>query len=248
MGTDSSTESGSNAGSNFYINRATDVGVYIDTPFFINRSNGYVGIGGGGASVGLDVSGTGRISTTNNDGFTITGSSGGTRKGLVLNAPTGMQASILFQENASNVWQILKQSSTNQFQIFDSAGSLVRLAITSGTGYVGIGTSTPAATLDVSGAIISRPFNAGSGTTADFSQSNVVYSSAACGAITLTGMQDGGNYTLVLTGSGTGPATFTHSGLTVKTTGTLTCTSAKHTIFSFLRASTNVYVNMSTGY
>jgi hypothetical protein len=123
-----------------------------------------------------------------------------------------------------------------------------RMLINNSNGYVGIGTTTPAAKLDVSGSIVSRVVNAGSATTIDFTQGNVAYTSAACGAFTLSGMQDGGMYTLVVQGSGTGPATFTHSGLTARTTATLTCTSAKHTIFSLLRAGSFLYVNMVSGF
>jgi hypothetical protein len=66
-------------------------------------------------------------------------------------------------------------------------------------------------------------------------------------------MADGGSYSLISTGSGTGPATFTATdtavgALTVKTTGTLTCTTAKSTVFTFLRAGVNVYVSMVAGY
>lgn len=39
-GSDNSTESGSNAGSNYYINRFNDAGNYISTPFQINRATG----------------------------------------------------------------------------------------------------------------------------------------------------------------------------------------------------------------
>lgn len=86
------------------------------------------------------------------------------------------------------------------------------------------------------------------GSSIDFSQANIVYTSAACGAFTLTNMADGGTYTLVAKGSGTGPATFAQTGLTVHTTGTLTCGSGKHTIFSIMRAGTDAYVNMVTGF
>jgi hypothetical protein len=40
VGVDNSAETGSNAGSNFFINALNDVGGYINTPFTINRSSG----------------------------------------------------------------------------------------------------------------------------------------------------------------------------------------------------------------
>lgn len=40
MGISSNAESGSNAGSDFYINRADDTGAYIDTPMMISRATG----------------------------------------------------------------------------------------------------------------------------------------------------------------------------------------------------------------
>jgi hypothetical protein len=40
-GSDNSTETGSNAGSNYMLNRYTDAGAFIDTPLSINRSSGW---------------------------------------------------------------------------------------------------------------------------------------------------------------------------------------------------------------
>lgn len=45
VSSDNSAESGSNAGSNFIINRYNDAGAYLDTALTINRSSGNVGIG-----------------------------------------------------------------------------------------------------------------------------------------------------------------------------------------------------------
>ena len=45
MGANSTSESGSNAGSDFYINRLTDAGAAIDTVLGINRATGLVNIG-----------------------------------------------------------------------------------------------------------------------------------------------------------------------------------------------------------
>jgi hypothetical protein len=117
------------------------------------------------------------------------------------------------------------------------------------SGNVGIGTAAPNVKLDVAGAIVSRGSDAGAGTSIDFSASNVAYTTAACGSFTLSNMQDGGTYSLIVKGSGTGPASFTHTGLTVKAPPSgLACTSGKHTVFSFIRAGTDVYVTMITGY
>lgn len=46
-GADNSTESGANAGSNFVLNRYTDAGTFIDTPFSLNRSTGLLTVADG---------------------------------------------------------------------------------------------------------------------------------------------------------------------------------------------------------
>ncbi|MEY4925718.1 MAG: hypothetical protein RI894_154, partial [Bacteroidota bacterium] len=58
FGKSNTAESGSNAGSNLFINRYNDAGTLLGQPFTINRSNGYVGIGVGVAQTQLDVAGT----------------------------------------------------------------------------------------------------------------------------------------------------------------------------------------------
>ncbi|MFN0200051.1 MAG: hypothetical protein ACKVTZ_00940, partial [Bacteroidia bacterium] len=51
-------ESGSNAGSNFFINRYDDTGTFLSQALCINRNNGYVGIGMTTAYAQLDVAGS----------------------------------------------------------------------------------------------------------------------------------------------------------------------------------------------
>jgi hypothetical protein len=55
------SESGSNAGSNFQINRYDDAGSYLGAPLHINRSSGYVGINDGDPDYQLDVNGSARV-------------------------------------------------------------------------------------------------------------------------------------------------------------------------------------------
>ncbi|MNS40521.1 hypothetical protein D3C72_728370 [compost metagenome] len=54
---DNSAESGGNAGSDFRIVRFNDAGVAQDAPFFIKRSNAYIGLGTTTPTAPLDVSG-----------------------------------------------------------------------------------------------------------------------------------------------------------------------------------------------
>ena len=165
---------------------------------------------------------------------TIVGSAGG-------GAGSSASSSLI----SSGTTSVATFTGTNSISL--STAGTTRMVVTS-AGNVGIGTNTPGLRLDVSGSIAARAFDAGSGTSIDFTQSNVAHTSAACGSFTLSGIADGGSYSLFVKGSGTGPATFTHSGLTVKTTGTLTCTTAKHSAFSFVRAGTDLYVTMITGF
>ena len=159
-------------------------------------------------------------------------------------------AQIVFGNEVSSAPGVISyQNAINELAFTANSVATLRLG---GTGNVGIGAAPGVdATypkLQVGGAIVSTVNNAAAATAINFASSNVAYTTAACGAFTLTNMADGGSYSLIVKGSGTGPATFTHTGLTVKTPGTLTCTSAKHTVFSFIRAGTDVYVTMITGY
>jgi hypothetical protein len=117
------------------------------------------------------------------------------------------------------------------------------------TGNVGIGTATPVVKLDVVGAIVSRVNNAGAGTSIDWSLSNTAYTSANCGAFTLSNMQNGGNYTLFVKGTTAATCSFTHAGLTFKMPpGHGATTSSKMTVYSFTRAGSDVFVTWVPGY
>ena len=116
-------------------------------------------------------------------------------------------------------------------------------------GNVGIGTTAPVATLNVSGSFVTNAFNAGSGTSIDWSRSNVQYTSTSCGAFTFSNMQDGGSYSLVVTGGTSGTCSFSHTGLTFYLPSAFAATTVgTRTIFSFLRAGTAVYVTQVRGF
>ncbi len=65
-GKSTGSESGSNAGSDFFVNRYDDAGTYQGQPFLIKRSTGNIGVGGIGTPVQkLDVAGNINVSSTN---------------------------------------------------------------------------------------------------------------------------------------------------------------------------------------
>jgi hypothetical protein len=104
------------------------------------------------------------------------------------------------------------------------------------------------ASLEVNGASTNtNAFNAASGTSIDFTKSNLAYTTASAGNFTLTGMKDGGTYTLAVQGASSGTAAFTAAGLTLKSVNNAATTANKHTLYTFIVMGTTVYYSMMTG-
>jgi hypothetical protein len=92
-------------------------------------------------------------------------------------------------------------------------------------------------------------YNAGTGLTIDFGQSNLAYTSGGGTAPTyvLQEIKNGGAYSLILTSTtNSGLATFAANGFTFKNMGTIAMTSGKNHIYSFIVVGTVVYVSMAT--
>lgn len=148
------------------------------------------------------------------------------------------------QNGSGGIWFSTGSSTTND---------TVKMRIQN-DGTVGIGVTTPQATLDVAGAIKSAAVS-NSGTTVDFATGNLQYTSASCGAITLNHLRSGGTYTLAVQGTTGGTCVFTaYSG---NGTGALTFkagpvsmvqTAGKDTLFTFLVMGTTVYAAAIDGY
>jgi hypothetical protein len=104
------------------------------------------------------------------------------------------------------------------------------------------------ASLEVNGASTnSVAFNGGSATSIDFTKSNLAYTTASAGNFTLTGMKDGGAYTLAVQGATSGTAAFSQAGFTFKSINNAATTASKHTLYTFIVMGTNVYYSMVTG-
>ena len=117
---------------------------------------------------------------------------------------------------------------------------------------VGINTDTPQSTLEVNGSATNTvAYDAGSSTTIDFSKSNLAYTSANPGNFySIKGIKNGGTYTLAVTGTTKGTATFvtTVAGLTFKSRNNTETIEGTQTLYTFLVIGQYVYVFMSPGY
>ena len=87
-------------------------------------------------------------------------------------------------------------------------------------------------------------FNASNGTTINFANSNLAYTTAVPGAFTLTGIKDGGTYTLAVQGSGTGTSSFSATNFSFTSLGNYAATSGKHTLYTFVVMGSRVYFSM----
>ena len=136
-GVNNTTESGSNAGSDYAINRYTDSGTYVDTPFSINRQNGNIYV-----LNGLLIYGSGALGYNSGSGGAITQSTSRTT-GVTLNKTNG--AITLFTAAGS--------ATATTFRVTNStvaATDVVQLSVKSSTNvYLAFVTAVAAGSFDI---------------------------------------------------------------------------------------------------
>jgi hypothetical protein len=138
----------------------------------------------------------------------------------------------------SNVATVSGSGTANKVAMFSASSTLADSIITqSGTNQIGIaGQINSIGSTNQTSNLPTINFNVG----------NTVYASGNCQAITLQNMVDGGTYSLTMKGT-SGTCTFTSSGDTVHYAGGASgLTISAHTVFSFMKMGTDVYVTWIT--
>jgi len=128
-----------------------------------------------------------------------------------------------------------------------------RMIITD-TGNIGVGTTAPISKLEVNGAATNTvAFNAAAASSIDYTKSNLAYTTANPGAFVVTGLKDGGTYTLAVRGTVQGTSSFSGTNpigvsLVFKSINNGITTTGKETLYTFIVMGTTVYYFMSTGF
>jgi hypothetical protein len=121
-------------------------------------------------------------------------------------------------------------------------------------GNVGIGTSNPISKLEVNGsATNTAALNNGAANAIAFSLSNLAYTSLSAQLFNLTGMKDGGTYTLAVQGTTSGTSSFmgvnpSGTPFVFKSINNGTTIPGKDTLYTFVVMGTTVYVYMAAGF
>jgi hypothetical protein len=137
-------------------------------------------------------------------------------------------------------------------QSVHSGTAWTNLSLQPNNGNVSIGVFADNATskLEVNGSSTNYvAYNAGTGRNINYALSNLAYTTAsAAGTFTLTGIKDGGTYSLAVRGTVSGTAVFAATGFTVKYANNRPTTAGTETVYTLVVMGTTVYVYMSAGF
>jgi len=139
-------ESGANAGSDFAIRAYSDAGTLLTTPLFIKRSTGNVGIGNTNPTNALDV-----YNTTTNARINIQGTTNPVLSQYTNSSGPlyiGIDDSAGANYTGTPYARFIYSAFNYPLAIFTDGTERMRIT---GTGNVGIGTTSPASILDVNG-------------------------------------------------------------------------------------------------
>lgn len=206
--------------------------------------------------IGLNV--TNPVSTFANTASVITGSniSSAINGGFTwVSSGTGFAGGI-YNANADGNGFLIKNSATGATNnVLEVATGTQNTTVSSlfnvkGNGNVGIGTSAPTSKLEVNGSATNTAAfnNGGSATAIAFSMSNLAYTTLSPQLFSLTGIKDGGTYTLAVQGPTQGTSTFMAPGFTFRYVNNGPSIANTHTLYTFIVMGTTVYVYTTVGF
>ena len=216
------------------------------------QSSGTMVIGTNDAfPLAFETNGTSRIHVDATGSVGI-GSTSLSNKLQIGSNPEGWLGNDLVVSNASGGWYSSNNAVSTEFGANKRIDfrSNYTLTMSVQTGKVGIGTTAPAATLDVTGQIHTNVYNAGTSMSIDWNNGNNQYNAPtgnACGGITLSNLLDGGTYTLAVQGVTSGTCSFSQGSLVFVYNPANTAV-ASDAVYTFLRMGNKVYVSWVTGF
>jgi len=228
------------------------------TPLFNVKGNGFVGIGTSNPHTNLDIIGGMSLRTTAG----IAGSHTGIEFNTNSNSPRidwvfGGNYTGSFAGDADSFFRLHNSREGLggfRFTTNPSGTGVERLTILN-NGNVGIGSTMPTSRLEVNGSATNRTsHNAGTSTTIDFSQSNLARTDVNLSSnptFVLTGIKDGGTYTLRVRSSAAGTANFQTTATGFASTAFRSpnngVAAAGDTLYTFMVIGDRVFFYMTTG-
>ena len=124
------------------------------------------------------------------------------------------------------------------------------LMVITDVGKVGIGTTTPAAKLQITGGQAVGSFLSNAGTSIDWNSGNIQTTSASAGGISMLNLIEGAGYTLILNNATGGSYTLSGTGLTFKCSPscTITVDPGKDTVIGIVRGGSTVWASWTKGF
>lgn len=182
--------------------------------------------------------------------------SGGVQSYIQMNSSTGAKAYFGASVDGGLTGGITAGDTVARAQ----GGTKLHLATDGGrltldaNGYVGIGTTTPRAKVDVSGSIVAGAAVSNATTTIDFATGNTQYTALSCQPFVLHNLKDGGQFSLYVQNTTSATCSFAAysdagtTSLTVRMPLNHAATYVGyHTVYQFSVVGTAVYVTWMTG-